>query len=423
MIENQKIILLFFFIPLPILLMNLEGFFFFEENINFFKERLQVKEIFLKKEAPLFQEKKKEREEIITEIEGIIPKIENTLIKVQKFVERIEKERIQKIKEKSENIQGVYITSFTASSNQVYAQKLRNNILKLSEEKKINSVVIDVKEAKGSQLSSQLKKKILEFHQKNLWVIARIVIFRDSSLKDDQPELYLKSKSGGFWQDNQRCYWLDPASQEVQDYIISFSKKVIDYGFDELQFDYIRFPSDGSLKDIVYPFYDEKKERIEAISNFAERLNSELRDYKKEIVLSVDIFGYLATQFEGKGIGQKLKDFKDFDYISFMLYPSHFYGGFEEFPYESEDIIEVASNHPYEVVFRSIQRASDYLEPLGGIAKIRPWLQAFNLKADTKRGIFYDAEKITAQINAAQTANSSGFLLWDPENKYTFFNE
>jgi len=422
--ESKKIFL-FLIIPIPLFSIFFEEFFFFQKNVNFFKDKIQSKKISIEKS--ISQEKdKKTKEEVIVKIEEIIPKIEDALIKIQKFVEekeiQQEKQRIQKIKEKSENLKGVYITSYTANSKEIFAEKLRDNIFKFIEEEKINSVVIDVKEAQGPALFAQLKDLISELHQKNTWCIARIVVFRDDSLIKTHPEFYLKRKIGSFWQDNQKCFWLDPASQEVQDYIIDFSKEVIDFGFDELQFDYIRFPSDGDLKDIVYPFYDGSKERVQIIGEFISRLN-ELKDYKKEIILSIDLFGYIATQFESLGIGQRLKDCKDLDYISFMLYPSHFYGGFGDFPYQSENIEEVVSNHPYEVVFESIQTASDYLESLGGTAKIRPWLQAFDLKVDTERGIFYDAEKITAQIKAAQDANSVGYLLWNPTNVYSFLEE
>jgi len=420
--ESKKVFI-FCFLPIPLFLIFFEEFFFFKENINFFKDKIQSKEVSIE-ESVSQQIEKETKEEVIAKIEGIIPKIENVLIEVQKFVEKIEEEkRIQKIKEKSESLKGVYITSYIANSKSAYAKKLRNDIFKFIEEGKINSVVIDVKEAQGPMLPTQLKDLISEFHQKNAWVIARIVIFRDDSLLKSHPEFYLKSKAGSFWQDNQKCFWLDPASLGVQDYIIDFSKEVIDFGFDELQFDYIRFPSDGDLKDIVYPFYDGSKEKEEIIGEFASRLQRELKDYKKEIILSVDLFGYLATQFESLEIGQRLKDCKDLDYISFMLYPSHFYGGFRDFPYRSENIEKVVSNHPYEVVFESIQTASDFLESLGGTAKIRPWLQAFDLKVDTERGIFYDAEKITAQIKAAKDANSAGYLLWSPTNTYDFLRE
>ena len=420
---EAKKFLLFSIIPIPLFLIFFEEFFFFQKNLDYFEKIQKIGNVSFEN---IISQEKENPEELLSKIEQALSEIEDTLNKIQEIIEEKkiqEVQRIQKIKEQSENVKGVYMTSYVASSRTTFAEKLRNNIFKFIEEEKINSIVIDVKEAQGPKLPTQLKDLISELHQKNAWSIARVVVFRDNSLVETHPEFYLKGETGSFWQDNQECFWLDPASQEVQDYIIDFSKKVIDFGFDELQFDYIRFPSDGDLKDIVYPFYDSSEEKVQIIGEFVSRLNRELKDYKKEIILSIDIFGYVAVQFESLEIGQRLKDFKDLDYISFMLYPSHFYGGFEEFPYRSENIEEVVSNHPYEVIFRSITTATDYLESLEGTAKIRPWLQAFDLRVDTKRGIFYDTEKIMAQIKAAEDASSAGYLLWSPTNVYSFLKE
>lgn len=351
----------------------------------------------------------------------------------QKF---IEEERVKLAGERSSQAKGLYMNEFIANSQSQFAVNTRRNIENLLEETELNSLVIDVKEAPGPNLPDSLKKLINELHQKNIWIIARVCVFRDSSLIEEKPGWYLKSltaaSSNNLWQDPSGEYWLDPESQEAQDYIIDFSKEVIDFGFDELQFDYIRFPSDGDIENVIYPVYDGEKERTEVIQRFSSKLSEGLKSYKPSIILSVDLFGNLAAQFQATEIGQKLSDAaENFDYISFMLYPSHFYGGFgaEEdlkrelpafyFPYEAEDISQVVSNHPYEVISRSIFSASDYLSLFGSEAKIRPWLQDFDLTADISRGIIYDAEKIRTQIKAAEDSGASGWLLWNPSNTYT----
>ncbi len=336
-------------------------------------------------------------------------------------------------------VKGIYINEFVANSQTPFAKTSRENIKKMLQETELNAVVIDIKENSGPNLSNSLKIFINELHQKNVWVIARICAFRDSSLREEKPEWYLKDSaattSDNIWKDTAGASWLDASSTEVQAYIIDFSKKAIDFGFDELQFDYIRFPSDGNLKNIVYPFYDANQEKYEVINGFFSKLSHDLREYKASIILSADLFGYLATRFQAFDIGQRLSDAgKYFDYLSFMLYPSHFYGGFSVpedskrqllatyFPYKDEattSTLNLVSNNPYPVILRSVLSSADYLSSYGLAAKVRPWLQDFNLSYDVGRGIIYDAEKVKAQIQGAQDAGSAGWLLWNSANIYT----
>lgn len=469
--NHKQGILVILIIALLLIVVGLGGFFAFryiwpsrqQEVIVFKEDKVLVEEEKEKKEEgkdiPIVEEvklveKDKSKKDERVELQKLSKKIETLIIetqrlakKTQRFIEEKEERRqkaIQQARERSAEIKGVYMTEFIANSQNPVAIRTREDIMKLLDETELNGIVIDVKEAYGPNLPSSLKKLIKELHQKDIWVIARIVVFRDGSLTEQNPELYLKIKeqststtsatstTSEFWRDNQGAYWLDPASQEVWKYILDFSKKAIDFGFDELQFDYIRFPSDGDLENIVYPVYDGKKKKSDIIQEFSNYLSQNSKSYQPSIILSVDLFGLIATTFGIPETGQRLFDMEtSFDYISFMLYPSHFYDGFmvqEDlkrglpslyFPYDSKDISQVVSNHPYEVVLRSIFSASDYLSSRGSKAKIRPWLQDFNLKPDTKRGIYYDAQKVQAQIKAAQDAGASGWLLWNPSNVYT----
>ena len=368
-------------------------------------------------------------------VQELLEKSAEVIAQTQKFIQEI-----QTAKEKSSKVRGVYLNEFIANSQTPIASKTRQDIVKLLDETGLNSVVIDIKEAYGPNLSLSLKTFINELHRKDAWVIARIVVFRDASLTNEKPHWYLTTTTDAtstdsgqatstmvLWQDNASQYWLDPKNEEVRNYLIEFSKKAVDYGFDELQFDYIRYPDD----------YDEVtgQEKIAWIGDFFAKLSQSLREYKPSVILSVDIFGYVATQFQSYEIGQRLVDAgRYFDYLSFMLYPSHFYGGFRVppdsarqlpalyFPYQDETTTSTAhlvSNNPYNVIFRSVLQAYDYFALFGLPAKIRPWLQDFNLKADTERGIFYDAEKIKAQIQAAEDAGTAGWLLWNSANIYT----
>lgn len=325
---------------------------------------------------------------------------------------------------------GIYMTALLATGKSKSATEKRQQLVDLILETELNAIVIDVKEAEGPYPLSLYRDLVEELKAKGIWTIARIVVFADASMVGEHPEWYCKTKTGTLWQDLGSRYWLDPGNRQAQEYLISFSKNVIDAGFDELQFDYIRFPSEGDLSNLVCPASQgEKSEIIEA---FTAGLTSDLRAYHSDIVLSADLFGLLAVKREIPAIGQRVADFaKTFDYISFMLYPSHFYGGFEVpadqtrnlpalyFPYESADVSRIVSAHPYEVVWRSLLFASDYLTSMNSPVKLRPWIQDFSLKADTQRGIIYDAEKVKLQIRAAEDAGLSGWLLWNPLNTYT----
>ena len=349
----------------------------------------------------------------------------------------------KRVLELSSNVKGVYITKLIANAGtqDLNAKKVLEDIKTFIYETELNAVVIDVKEVDGFELSNSLRKLIDELHQENIWVIARFVAFRDSYLIKERPELYLKNKDNGLWRDETGYYWLDPASSQVQKYLLDLCYKVIDFEFDEIQFDYVRFPvKDNSA---VYPIYNRNIKKQEVIRDFYLKIRNNLRDYKSDIVLSIDLFGETATRSVSSEIGQALADVVDvFDYVSFMLYPSHFFNGFATgevyFPYEDKDITKVVSNNPYEIILRSIFSGSDYLSsfysqnelqpqcPGNGFSflfcpqpKIRPWLQDFNLKFDTERGIFYDAEKVKAQIKAVEDSGASGWLLWNSSNIYT----
>lgn len=371
-------------------------------------------------------------------------------------------ERIKNAEEKSAKVKGVYMTSIVANDNGRAATKLRGDIVNLIDSTELNAVVIDVKETDGGlTINDRTREIIKSLHDKGVWAIARQVVFKDSSQEKTHPEWYLKRKSnGGTWRDRRGGSWLDMASKEVWDYQLAAAKAAADAGFDEIQFDYIRFPSDGNIADIAYPVYDGKREKYEVMRDFFKYAHDELKGHKPDLIISADLFGYVALQHADLGIGQRLADIgENFDYISLMVYPSHYYSGFQVaadsarklgplyYPYQSKNIAEVVSSQPYNVVYRSLLVARDTLDgktattttsgkkgvaistapvtdkieevPPPKTAKLRPWLQDFDLGVDSSRGIYYDAKKVRAQIDAAEAAGSSGWLLWSANNVYT----
>lgn len=394
-------------------------------------------------------------------------------------------ELIKEAKEKSSNIKGLYMTADVASDLGAGATRLRKKIIDIAEKTEINGIVIDVKEVCGPDYNEKNIKALLEeLKSKNIWAIARIVVFKDASQIDIHPEWYLKRKVATapkdecwkkkylrlknpdgkkadviFWQDKRGGWWLDPASIGARQYILEFSKKIIDLGFQEIQFDYVRFPSDGDVEKAIYPAWDGKLAKNAVMKSFFEFLNSNLKVYKPDIILSADLFGYAAIRAGDVGIGQRLDDIGDnFDYISFMVYPSHYYSGL----YMSADLerglpvinynFSQARLNPGEVVYRSLIFARDFLdgkistttfnyliqqnraattkvststaettqEPIKrSDARLRPWLEDFFHDDDQANKRPFGARKVRLQIDAAEKVENHGWLLWNAANIYT----
>ena len=368
--------------------------------------------------------------------------------------------------EKSKDIRGLYMTADVASYDDAGARRIRNNIIRIAEETEINGIVIDVKEVCGPDYDAEnLKKLIDELHQKQIWAIARIVAFKDSSQINVHPEWYLKRASpiavgdgcarkkylrvkgnAGdgiiYWRDNKGGYWLDPASRDARQYLADFSKKMIDLGFDEIQFDYVRFPSDGDVAAAIYPAWTKKTAKDQVMKSFFEYLTRELRTYKPDIILSADLFGYAAIRAGDVGIGQRLEDIgSTFDYVSFMVYPSHYYSGLylEAYPAHNLPAVNLDKNgarrNPGTVVYRSSLVARNFLDeiasttvstssPQAAIEKrhevrLRPWLEDFFHDADKSLGNPYGAQKVRLQIDGAEKVEPHGWLLWNASNVYT----
>ena len=323
----------------------------------------------------------------------------------------------KKLANPPEIIKAVYVTGWSAK-NKSYLNYLSN----LFETTEINAVVIDIKDYSGiisyPSMISNINVLVRFFHEQNVYVIGRISVFEDPAFSKARPELAIfdKTKSAPasppvLWYDNHKLSWLDPSSKEVCDYNISIAKDVLSRGFDEINFDYIRFPSDGKTQNMGFPFWDQKTARRVILKNFFKYLRQELPDTK----LSADLFGQATVNSDDLGIGQIIEDSLEyFDYVSPMVYPSHYATNFIGF--------ENPAEHPYEVVAYSMatallkETAFKNLNPDAKLAKLRPWLQDFNM------GAVYTAQMVKAQIMATQDSlknGYNGYMLWNPSNIYT----
>ena len=320
-------------------------------------------------------------------------------------------------------IKAIYLTSWSASKDSFI-----DYLIEIAKTTEINAVVIDVKDFSGyvgydtavpevekykaeQKRISDIDSLIEKLHAEDIYVIARITVFQDPILARARPDLAIHSKTeaDSLWFDNSGLAWIDPAAEESWDYNIAIARDAMSHGFDEINFDYVRFPSDGDLKDTSFPFWDEKIPKHIVIRQFFKHLREELSDAK----ISIDLFGLSTVGLNDLGVGQIIEDaFEYSDYVCPMVYPSHYSDGFIGFQNPAE--------YPYEVVKYSLEGALKklivYKETKETNVQLRPWLQDFDLGAD------YDAEMVRAQIKAVSDAlgdDFNGFMLWSSSNFYT----
>jgi len=318
------------------------------------------------------------------------------------------------------SVRALYMTSWVAGT-----PSIRVRVLNLVRETEINSVVIDVKDDTGriafavrdpelqaigaaTHRITDVQDLLRELHAEGVYVIGRVSVFQDQYLPSVRPELALVSKSTGApWKDRRGLFWLDQRNMEVWEYTARTAREAYAQGFDEINFDYIRFPSDGNLADIEYGLSEgEWLDKSAELTTFFAYLDSEVRE--RGIPTSADLFGQITSEKDDMGIGQTIEGAAPyFDFIAPMVYPSHYYPGFLQ--------LKNPAAHPYEVVKYALDEGVKKLIAASSTpALLRPWLQDFSLGGTT-----YSAEMVRAQIEATYDAGISSWMLWDPSNRYT----
>ncbi len=300
-------------------------------------------------------------------------------------------------------------------------RKLRESALALLKETELNALVIDVKGDKGLisfksaiPLATEVGAQkiitvremgaILKSLKENVvYTIARIVTFKDNPLAMKRPDLAVKAANGEAWRDREGLAWVDPFKKEVWEYNIQIAAEAARYGFDEIQFDYVRFPDAHGL---VFSMPNTAENRVKAISGFLMEAKNQLSPYN--VFLAADIFGYVSWNQNDTDIGQRLEDITPHvDYLSLMLYPSGFQFGIPGY--------RNPVANPHEIVYLSLKRAQERTQ-LPSI-RFRPWLQAFRDYAFDRR--VFNGKEIKEQISAVEKFGSNnGWMLWNPRNVY-----
>ncbi|MDP2851350.1 MAG: putative glycoside hydrolase [Sulfuricurvum sp.] len=310
----------------------------------------------------------------------------------------------------------LYLSSFGATHG-----KIMGNAKEIIKNTEINALVIDIKMDRGqiafattnpiaNKIGAQelilfkdIKKFTSDLRKEGIYSIARIVTFKDTPLITAYPQWGVRKSDGSLFKDKEGLYWIDPSQKKSWDYMISIAEETAKAGFDEIQFDYVRFPD---AKGVKFSVENTQAERVKAISGFLEAARTRLTPYN--VFISADIFGYVSWHNADIEIGQRVDALSPYvDYLSPMLYPSGFNAGIPGHP------DPVKAN--YEVVKQSLDKA---LEKSGtSPLAYRPWLQAFRDYAFDRR--IYGAKEIREQIAASEAFGSCGWILWNPRNVYS----
>jgi hypothetical protein len=321
---------------------------------------------------------------------------------------------------KPQVVKAAYLTYFGVGD-----KGIRGRVLELAARTELNAVVIDVKGdrgwilyrtqvpealAAGAQGPGTLKDfdgLMADLKSRGIYTIARIVTFKDNILANARPELaIIDTRTGKPWIDNEKLAWVDPFREEVWSYNIAIAREAAARGFDEIQFDYVRFPTDGKLAAAKYSAPNNKDTRLPAIAGFLGRARRELGPLG--VYVAADVFGYTAFNENDTDIGQRIEELAPhLDFFCPMVYPSGYQRGIPGFRNPVQN--------PYEVVRESVrltrQRAAHTR------ARVRPWLQDFRDYAFDRR--IFGVTEIRAQIKGADDAGAVGWMLWNPRNDYT----
>jgi hypothetical protein len=300
-------------------------------------------------------------------------------------------------------VKGLRVFYDTAGDEAAFAE-----ILRIAETTAVNALIFDTKEEKGwvlydtavpfaresgaIEVRYDVRKVLAQAKERDLYTITRIVVFQDPYASVLNPDAAIRdAETGEVWVTVQGFGWMDPTNRDSWQYPIDLAIEACQLGFDEIQFDYARFPSDGDISTARYSIDSPNADtRVETIAAFL----SEARDqiHEEGCAVSADIFAIVLSVFDDQGIGQRVEELSGaVDAISPMIYPSHYGRGWLN--------LDNPNDHPAEVVSQALQAGMPRLE---GGALMRPWLQAFS----------WDASQVLESILTAEES-TNGWMLWN----------
>lgn len=311
-------------------------------------------------------------------------------------------------------VRGIHLTCWGAGS-----PKLRRDMIKKISGSVINTVVIALKETDGKVYVPGVEKAhkfgsyqaaitdpagmLKDFKDAKLYTVARIVVFKDKVVPKARKDLAVRTPSGDLWRSRNGATWVDPYNKEVWDYNLDLAELAAKLGFDEIQFDYIRYPSEGNTALCRYSKPHNRQAATQNLKDFLVYARKRLAPYKVKI--SADVFGLTTSVKDDMGIGQDIATLASgADYVYPMMYPSHYNPG--------EYNIKNPNASPYKVINRGLK---DAMGKLGSdYARLRPYLQDFSL------GHKYGPAEVRAQLVATRLNLLESWVLWNAANKYNW---
>lgn len=330
-----------------------------------------------------------------------------------------------------DGVKGLYFNTYNINDPETYQK-----IMDLMENTRLNTIVVDIKDDWGNVTMNfdtddedikYSKTDIVDpvdfvekMHEKGIYVIGRVTTFKDSIITEKHPDWGFTLEDGTLWTNGHGEAFMNPFLKEVQDYDIKIAKLAAKAGFDEIQFDYVRFAegfetfgdtlnySRGEFEDKEM---EEGDKRVGAITGFVRRAREELQDMN--VPMSIDVFGYALQVQRADGIGQDFGEMSnETDVISSMIYPSHW--GLTSFDIKKPDL------EPYELVKRYLAAEQEYLSQLEHPPVSRPWIQDFTATwIGEGNWMEYDKEAVEAQIQAIYDSGQNEFLIWNASGDYT----
>lgn len=324
-------------------------------------------------------------------------------------------------------VKGIYVSAHTAGN-----KALMDKIISQLDQTELNTVVIDFKDDDGRittkldipafneidvcrNYAPDMKALISELKNHEIYVIARVVTFKDPYLAEKKPEWSLKKADGSIYRDKKGMAWVNPYKQELWDYLMEVGKQAAALGFDEIQFDYIRYATDSTMKDIVIDEADSKgRSRTDIITEFTKYAYEKMAPLG--VFVSADVFGaVIGSEQDTEAVGQNYGEMAGFlDYICPMIYPSHYGNGNFGLDYPDK--------HPYDTILAALKKSDEELavrEGHGRQAVVRPWLQDFTASY-LKNHIKYGDKEVRQQIQAVYDAGYDEWLLWNAASRYHY---
>jgi hypothetical protein len=325
-----------------------------------------------------------------------------------------------------DSLRALYVNGWAAGSRSRMAELVR-----IADSTEINAFVVDVKEsdtflaydstgialakeigADRRPASKWLPALVDTLKRHHIYPIARIVVFKDRMLAEKRPDMAIRHVSGGVWKDQKGKPWVNPYDRRVWDYNIAIAREALDMGFEEVQWDYVRFPDVVPSLQATMSFPGAgAKTKADDIRDFLAYSREQLRAYR--VPVTADVFG-LTTHMEGDvGIGQNWEHVvSSADAVQPMVYPSHYYPGMYFF--------QQPNQHPYEMVRLAMEDAvirTRWVRQAGKPAgEVVPWLQAFS--APWIDHFEYGAPQVRQQIQAAYDAGLKSWILWNPGSHF-----